>query len=64
MTAATYNSKAPEFAADVAAVIATYVAAGFEAASARCGAIADARGLNDAQRLTLADRVRRDLITC
>lgn len=29
MSAATYNSKAPEFAADVAAVIATY-AAGFE----------------------------------
>jgi len=62
MEAKTYSSKAPEFAADVAELIALYVRAGFAAASARCGEIADARGLDAAQRLTLADRVRRDLI--
>lgn len=62
MTAATYNSKAPAFAADLAEVVATYDRAGFSAASDLCGRIADRRGLDAGQRLTLADAARRALI--
>jgi hypothetical protein len=62
MTEAAYTSRSNEYAADKAELLVLYRAEGFEAASVRCGEIADARGLNAGQRLTLADAVRRHII--
>lgn len=59
---AIYTSRTAEFAADKAELLALYRAEGFYAASRRCAEIADARGLDAGQRLTLADTIRRTLI--